>query len=236
VGLTVEDSVALGGLVVAALGVVAGLVGTFLTWKGLPKKRIYFGLSDVADLLLSEKLNLQYERTQLSAPHTVTVVIESDGRNSVQRDDFDNGEPLVLQLGADILEVIRASSSPAHYRVPLAVIEGQSLHIGPSRIGRQQTIFYTLIIDGRPELSCSAPLADVTVEPLHTRRIRRARQTASKWLRRHQVLVFAAILTAVFSGAFTYFTSRLDYSGDQIEAFVRQSQSGGRQLGSSGAD
>lgn len=190
----------------AALPVLAALVGVlglFVAWRTLPNKRLYFGMGRLTDLGLTEKLALTYDGLLLTNAHTLSVWLRSEGRHSIKSNDFDKGLPIILDLGpARILELLEAESSPKHYSVPDARIEGTKLEVGPGSFRPGQQANYLLIIDGSPEITCQAPLPDVRVESHEERTTTRIRSLSNKIFVEHRWVTLAIIYVLLLGGGY----------------------------------
>ena len=154
------------GVVVAVLAAVA-VVWVTLT-AGFPR-RLYFGLRAAAPLLAAPAgirgdLEPRHRGTALADPRVVTVELVSRGRKDIPSEAYDDRQPLVLDVGARIVEVLQVTSGPGILPVPRITPDGAALKIGPSLIGRRQEITINILTDGgQPSLACRSPLIDVQV-------------------------------------------------------------------------
>src|ERR1019366_8824739 len=155
------------GVVVAVLGAVA-VVWVALA-VGFPRRRLYFGLRAAAPLLAAPAgmrgdLELYHRGTALADPRVVTVELVSRGRKDIPSEAYDDRQPLVLDAGARIVEVLQVTSGPGILPAPRITIDGTTLKVGPSLIGRRQEITINVLTDGgEPSLACQSPLIDVQV-------------------------------------------------------------------------
>src|ERR1022692_1784836 len=155
------------GVVVAVLAAVAVVWVTLAV--GFPRRRLYFGLRASAPLLAAPAgirgdLELRHRGTALADPRVVTVELVSRGRRDIPSEAFDSGQPLVLDVGAPIVEVLQVTSGPGILPGPRITPDGAALNIGPSLIGRRQEITINVLTDGgQPSLACHSPLIDVQV-------------------------------------------------------------------------
>jgi hypothetical protein len=161
----------------AIAGVAAVIVvGVATVWVTLrvsnPKRRLLYSMP-VATPLLNRRPGLpadievrrKGQEKPLENPHVVTVQLVSRGRLDIQRDAFDDGKPLRLDVGAPIIECLDVTTSPPDRAVPPCKPGGSTLLVGPALIGRRQTIRYSLLVDG-PDPRLSPPiksLADVDI-------------------------------------------------------------------------
>src|ERR1019366_3821474 len=155
------------GVVVAVLAAVAGVWVTLTV--GFPRRRLYCGLRAAAPLLAAPAgirgdLELLHRGTALADPRVVTVELVSRGRRDIPSEAYDDRQPLVLDVGARIVEVLQVTSGPGILPAPRITIDGAALNIGPSLIGRRQKITINVLTDGgQPSLACHSPLIDVQV-------------------------------------------------------------------------
>jgi len=157
------------GVVVSVLAAVAVVWVTLAA--GFPRRRLYFGLRAAAPLLAAPAgirgdLELLHRGTALADPRVVTVELVSRGRRDIPSEAFDSGQPLVLDVGARIVEVLQVTSGPGILPAPRINPDGTALEIGPSLVGRRQEITINVLTDGgQPSLACRSPLIDVQVRP-----------------------------------------------------------------------
>jgi hypothetical protein len=158
----------------AQMGVgVALLIGvpTFLaTW--VPRQRLYYWAPPATPLLAPgtrgiADLEIRHDGRQLADPHLVAVTLTVRGRRDIPSSAFDQGRPLVFDLGAGIVKVLQVRCSPAASLVPPVTIDGSALRVGPELVGRHQITTISVLVDGaRPHLVCTQPvLAQVTLIP-----------------------------------------------------------------------
>jgi hypothetical protein len=155
---------------VALLAAVATVLVTYIV--GFPKRRLLYGMPVVAPLLrapagVRQDLELLHRGEALAAPHLLEIELISRGREDTPSSAYDSAKPMRLDVGARIVEVFRTTSHPESLSVPKVIVDGRSLMIGPSLIGKQQYITFTLLVDGtQPCLTCQSPLIDVQVRRL----------------------------------------------------------------------
>lgn len=162
------------GTLWAVVGVVATLligVPTFLVTY-VPRQRLYYrappatpllapGMRSVADL------EIRHDGQRLADPCLLEVTLTARGRRDIPSSAFDQGRPLVFDLGAGIVKVLQVLCSPASSLAPPVTHEGSTLRVGPELVGRRQTTTISVLVDGdRPRLICTQPvLAQVTLIP-----------------------------------------------------------------------
>jgi hypothetical protein len=153
---------AVGG-VGTAVGVVIGLITLWRTVLDPNKRRLFYSMPTVAPLLrqVGADLEVRHEGQLLALPYAVKVQLVSRGRKDIPSSSFDNGEPIILDVGAPIVTGLSVDSDTD--TMPPHVVKGTELHIGPGLIRKRQTLTFTLLTDGRPTLTCRNSLIDVQV-------------------------------------------------------------------------
>jgi hypothetical protein len=201
------------GVLAAVLGTVAVVWVTFTV--GFPRRRLYYGLRAAAPLLtappgMRSDLELRHRGRPvvsevgdhadawqvLADPRVLTLELVSRGRKDIPSDAYDDHQPLQLDVGARIVEVLQATSKPTSLLAPQLAADGTSLKIGPSLIGKRHEITITVLTDGgEPSLTCQSPLIDVQI------RQRTQERDLGATLPAVLVLPAMAALTAALIGA-----------------------------------
>ncbi|SFK60097.1 hypothetical protein [Streptomyces pini] len=153
--------------VFATIGVGIGAMWATLRASN-PKRCITYWTGDTPLLRSHQRLEggLQVSRNgrTLADPRLVHIRITNTSRRDVPSAAFDRGEPIKVDIGKPILEVLGTETDPADAAPPQKSVAGTELRIGPGRIGRNQSVTYLLLIDGDPVYTWSHSLIDVTVE------------------------------------------------------------------------
>lgn len=155
------------GTVVGVLGAVA-VVWVTLT-VGFPRRRLYYSMQAVAPLITAPEgipgnLELRNHGNLLADPRALTIQLISQGRKDIPNDAYNDGQPLRLNVGSPVVEVLRITSEPESLPKPKVTVDGTFLNIGPSLIGRRHKIIISVLTDGgEPSLTCQSPLIDVQV-------------------------------------------------------------------------
>lgn len=158
----------------AGAGAVAVAASTaavvWVTWAvGSQRRRLFYGMRAAASLLTApygvrSDLELRHRGILLRDPSVLTVQLVTRGRKDISSDDYDGRQPLCLDVGARIIEILQVTSEPAVLRVPNVTADGTSLRIGPALIGKRHEITITVLTDGgTPFLTCKSSLIDVQV-------------------------------------------------------------------------
>jgi hypothetical protein len=190
------------GVVVTVLAAVATVWVTFTV--GFPRRRLYYGMQFPTPLLsaphtMRDELELRLNGQLLSDPSVLTLQLLSRGRRAIPSEAYNDRQPLLLDVGADIIRVLQANTDPDTASIPLITIDGTVLKIGPSLIDKRQEITITILTDGgRPSLTCKSSLVDVQVGPLKDRwdRVRWRRALESPWI----VSIGAGVIVSLIVG------------------------------------
>jgi len=121
------------------LGAVAVVWVTFTV--GFPRRRLYYRMQAVAPLMVAPEgmrgdLELRHRGRLLADPRALTIELVSRGRKDIPNDAYNNGQPLCLDIGAPIVEVLQTTSEPAPLPSPKIVPDGTSVNLGRNQSGR----------------------------------------------------------------------------------------------------
>jgi len=167
-----------------AVAIVFGIAGVWAVLRtGNPKRRLFYSMPVATPLLnkrpgMPRDLEVRRAGQLLKFPQVVNIELASKGRSDIQREAFDGGEPLCLDVGVPIVECLQVTTSPSDRPEPSWKHDGSKLLVGPSLIGKRQTTIFSLLIDGpSPELSPPRQsLIDVDLRPRDTGSEPRARR------------------------------------------------------------
>lgn len=113
---------------------------------------------------MRSELELRHRGNLLADPRALTIELVSRGRRDIPSDAYNDRQPLQLDVGAPIVEVLQVTSQPAALPTPKVLADGTVVNIGPSMIGRRHAITIAVLTDGgQPSLTCQSPLIDVQV-------------------------------------------------------------------------
>jgi len=145
--------------------VVAALAAAAVVWAtisvGFPRRRLYFGLRATAPLLtapadMQSDLELRHRGIALADPRVLTIELVSRGRKDIPSEAYNDRQPLHLDVGARIVEILQVTSEPETLPAPQITTDGTLLRIGPSLIGRRHQITINVPTDsGTPSLTWS---------------------------------------------------------------------------------
>lgn len=164
------------GAIVALLVGLAIAVVTYIV--AFPKRRLLYEMTVATPLLtapagIRDDIELRHRGVPLTEPQLLEIQLISRGRKDIPSHSYDNGDPIILDVGVRIVEVLKTCSQPVSARPPRVSRNETSLSIGPSLISKRQEIVFTLLVDGsNPHLKCQSSLVDVEVRQLQTEDLR----------------------------------------------------------------
>lgn len=147
-------------------------------WVANPKHLLLFGMKTIPPKKLQGATRSRMD--SLSHPRVLEVQIISRGRRDIPSSAFDQGIPVRLDIGAQIVECLGSESDDiARAYYPKFDPDGTWIDIGPCLIGRHQIFSLYMLVDGsHPRLTCTRQsLIDINVrERASERRARRGTQ------------------------------------------------------------
>lgn len=183
----------------AGAGTVVGVVSivaiVWVTWRAAnPKRRLWYSMPTVTPLVarkgLSRELRIHYGDHQLVSPSTVSIQLISRGRLDIPRSAFDGDQPLQLDVGAPIVEVLNVTTSP-NRPIPSVKTDDSKVFIGPSLIGRREKIVISLLVEGDPHLN---PLP----QSLENVDIRQGDPAEVRLIRTQSAVLVLGVVAAIF--------------------------------------
>jgi hypothetical protein len=151
------------------VAIAIGLPTLWLT--RVPRQRLYYGAPAPTPLLARrpggiDHLEIRHQGKILTDAYLLDVTLIARGRQDIPSSAFDQGRPLVFDLGARIVDILQVRCEPESSLSPPVTHRGCTLSVGPELIGRRQTITIAALVDGEPELTCTMPvLAQVSIQP-----------------------------------------------------------------------
>ena len=187
-------------LMLTVFGLLLALVSVYLARKALfPPKRQVAYLLESASPFTSRAVHFQvsYNGVALHRPYVAVLRLENTGRHAVSSEHYDQGRPIELDLGAQIVDVTSFECDPPGYEAGSYHVIGQKISFGPELINRGQCISFTVVTDGRPQLVLRHHLIDTKIrEGGGSRRFSAAQQ---QLLVAVAVSVIGALATALAS-------------------------------------
>ncbi|MFG2286316.1 hypothetical protein ACGFOU_09685 [Streptomyces sp. NPDC048595] len=163
---------AVGGVATLATGFAAAVITHRV---GTPKRRLWYGIYRTTRLLAEETgrvpdLEVRHSGAVLEDPYVVEFRMVSRGRQDISSSSYDAGRPMTFDMGVPILGVLETENQPATSPAPRMTVDTTALKIGPSLLKKRQMITYTLLVDGRPDLTGVAALEGVDLRLLRPAR------------------------------------------------------------------
>ncbi|WP_328324410.1 hypothetical protein OHA70_33235 [Kribbella sp. NBC_00382] len=154
------------GLLIA----LASAIFTYLTIP--PKRRLSISVTEIpifsrspAAPDIGNRVTIQHaEFGALVDPRIVLVGIRNTGRADIASSQFDQNQPLRVDLGLRILELLEVGSSLPAQIAPAADFDESSLLIKPGLISRKQQITCPCLIDGPVDLSIKHAFVGVKLD------------------------------------------------------------------------
>ncbi|MFE2584802.1 hypothetical protein [Streptomyces sp. NPDC059378] len=143
------------------VGVVIAALALWVAFKLAEKTRLFYGMPLVAPLLNASpavrgRVVVTFNEIELKQAHHVEVHLVTRGTRDIASADFDQGRPLVLDVGARIVTLLTPLRvTPASAEVPEVNFNGTALHIQKCLIKSRERIALSLLADGEaPRLTC----------------------------------------------------------------------------------
>jgi hypothetical protein len=139
-----------------AVAVIVGIAGVWVAYlAGFPRQRLLYWIPAAVPLVNAPRgpghgFQLLYNGAEVAQPHLLSVQLISRGRDDISIDFFEDGEPISLDLGVPIIDVLQIDPIGRRAFSPTASPDKNTLKIGPSLIGKRQMIIITLLLDGSP--------------------------------------------------------------------------------------
>ncbi|MFE5663388.1 hypothetical protein ACFQ7W_05595 [Streptomyces niveus] len=154
------------------VAVSLGALGAFATMRASnPKRRIvYRTLANTSLFVASHSqtgaLAVTHGTTPVSRPRVIELELKNSGRRDITLAQFHDGESIKYDLGAEVVAVLGASTSPVGSMAPTVETEPAvpgSLNIRPFLLMRKQVVRISVLVDGaEAEVKClRMPLIDV---------------------------------------------------------------------------
>ncbi len=157
----------LAGAGIAATVLVGG-AGVWITYLvSIPRRQLLYSLQSCTSLLNAsadarKNIKIFHLGKELKDPHIVKISLSSKGRSDIPSSAFDQGRPIVLEVGVPIVGQLPTDvgAGPA----PTVDLQNTALSIGPDLISKRQQIEFNLLTDGATShLACESHLIDVKV-------------------------------------------------------------------------
>ncbi|WP_030555680.1 hypothetical protein [Streptomyces exfoliatus] len=152
-------------IVIATLALILGIVGVIYARRALfpPKREITYAIESAP--LMNETSTLQHgvsvvhNGVTIRDPHMFTLRLTNTGRHAVASDYFDQARPLAFDLGTPILET--TTTFGGRYST-----QGSVISFGPDLLASKQSISFTALTEGRPDVQVQEYLIDTKLRKL----------------------------------------------------------------------
>lgn len=153
---------------IGVLVAVAAVGVTIILWRiGGPRRMLLYGTPVVTSLLPSDArstvggdIQVMFKGQPLTDPHLVTLVVKTRSRRDIANQDFNDGQPLVFNLGVQFVALL---SDTAALAVDKLSVEDTTVRIGPCLMRSGMETQLNLLTDGPPNVKCESPLIDVNI-------------------------------------------------------------------------
>ena len=158
-------------IVLALLTLIATLVAL---WKQFISSRrwLSYEIRAATPLIqapaeVSKDLKVVYDGAAVKDPYFIELRLVNRGHGDISSSDFDQGMPIRLDFGIDIVKLLQITLEPDEPRTIKVKADGSSVEIGPGLIHRHQELNLALLADGSDiSLRCSKPLKDVKIRSI----------------------------------------------------------------------
>ncbi|GGP78529.1 hypothetical protein [Streptomyces melanogenes] len=153
-----------------AVAIAAIVVGAWATLRAAyPRRRLTYYLRSIAPLIPPTasrhgRVAVEIGSVALTDPHVLHVELANPGSHDIPSSAFDGGDPIELDLGANVVTLLATTSTPPHAAAPSVNTDERILTVGPSLIAKGQLVTISVLVDGpAPELTVRTRLTDVSV-------------------------------------------------------------------------
>lgn len=154
------------GVVATVLTLPISVLTVIVTNRTVPKRWLIYGIKSTEKLPANDpRLHVDLNGSRLETPYIQVIRLTCRGRQDIPSNQFDQGFPLEIDVGSPNVELIGAASNPASMDPLPATVNGTILEVGPGLIKKDQTMTFTLLMEGRgsERLDCWNPLIDVNM-------------------------------------------------------------------------
>lgn len=158
------------GTVIGITGVVIGVAGVIVAivlWRfGTPRGLLEYSMHEPKALVSrsssvdTNELEVTFHGKKVQDPYLATIRLANHGNRDVRSSDFDQNQPIVFDLNAEIIDVLSSSNPDARH---FSFEKEGKLLLPPTLIRRNEEISVDVLTEGAPTLSCHQKLADVKV-------------------------------------------------------------------------
>lgn len=159
----------------AAVGVLVAAVAIRFNYRSShPRRRLTYSFS-VLPLFARQAdgegagslVEVSFVGVPVKDPRLVALTLVNTGSKDIASAHFDGNVPLRLELGTTALCLFATEAHPVTSRPPTARISigrPQAVLVAPGRLGKGASVTYTVLVEGKPNLSFRHNLIDVEVK------------------------------------------------------------------------
>jgi len=153
-------------IISVAVTALFGAIGALVAYYATPRYQLFYDLPFCASLLAAPEnarkdIKVSHSGIELHNPYVLKVRLVSRSRADIPSRAFDQGRPIVLDVGIPIVAQLSGDDEGGGLNIRC---EGSKLVVGPDLIGKRQEATFTLLADGyAPALTCESYLVNVKV-------------------------------------------------------------------------
>jgi hypothetical protein len=153
----IMGSTYLWAFILVALTAIVVVITAVAALVGRPRNRLTWSVEMTSPLLSEgvDSLDITYQGQRIQEPYVVEVSLRNAGRRSISSSMFDQGRPIRWRFQVPILALMEASHSSD------TTLHDDELLVFPQLILPGQSVKFTVLVDGKPDVSLQSPLADV---------------------------------------------------------------------------
>jgi hypothetical protein len=152
---------------VGSSAAILAIIISIIIWRiGAPRGVLEYSITSTIQMIATGKnrlaipsIEVQYRGSVVTDPYVVALRILNRSRTDIRSSDFDQQLPVRIKFGVPVLEVI---NSPELESLPVTA-QGSEVTIGPVLIRSQQEIALEVLVDGKPEVACDSPIANIDI-------------------------------------------------------------------------
>ncbi|MFD4621841.1 hypothetical protein [Streptomyces sp. NPDC058475] len=154
----------------AVASILSGVLGAWLANRyNNPKRRIMYGWPKNVSLLETTSsganplvISHGTSSSVLTDPRIVDIELRNLDKADIASPMFDNSDPIVFDLDADIVDILETDVQPVTAPMPSWSYSGKQIKIAPSLLKTGQIVTFSVLVDGAADdLKATFPLSGV---------------------------------------------------------------------------